>query len=416
MKTGVMSHCALCIAVAALLAGCGALPLSLSSGQHDMLPMGAHRSPSTSSYQILYSFGRHPNPFHDLGGANPGGGLIDVGGTLYGTTEFGGYQDNGVVYSITTTGSKKVLYRFRGNQNGDGAIPAGDLIYANATFYGTTLGGRGCKTETIYSLTTGGTEKVLHNFCDSSSYGSPTGGVVDVKGTLYGTAGPNSSGIVYSVTTSGKYKVLYAFRGPPDGYQPAGNLLNVNGTLYGVTLSGGTACQPTFYGCGTVYSITTSGKERVLYSFQGGSDGLGPSAGLIDVNGTLYGVTAFGGGPPSSGCALGCGTAFSVSTSGKHKVLYRFAGGSDAARPDTSLVELNGTLYGTTAIGGAGGLGTIYSVSTSGDEQVLHSFDADGADPEADLIALKDVLYGTTYGSGGSSGCKHCGTVFALTP
>jgi uncharacterized repeat protein (TIGR03803 family) len=79
--------------------------------------------------------------------------------TLYGTTEAGGHKDNGVVYSISTTGAKKVLYRFRGYQNGGGSIPAGDLIDVNGTLYGTTYGGgfksgcRGSGCGTIFALT-----------------------------------------------------------------------------------------------------------------------------------------------------------------------------------------------------------------------------------------------------------------------
>ena len=46
---------------------------------------------------------------------------------------------------------------------------------------------------------------------------------------------------------------------------------------------------------GTVFSITTAGKEKVLHSFGGGTDGVGPFAGLIDVKGTLYGTTEQGG-------------------------------------------------------------------------------------------------------------------------
>jgi uncharacterized repeat protein (TIGR03803 family) len=83
------------------------------------------------------------------------------------------------------------------------------------------------------------------------------------------------------------------------------------------------------------------------------------------------------------------------------------------------LLEVNGTLYGTTAFGGTNGLGTIFSFNASGGEQVLHSFGgSDGADPEADLIDVNGTLYGTTYRGGYEKGCggKGCGTVFALTP
>lgn len=49
------------------------------------------------------------------------------------------------------------------------------------------------------------------------------------------------------------------------------------------------------YGDGTVFSISRSGTEKVLHSFGSGSDGKPPTAGLIDVNGTLYGTTFVGG-------------------------------------------------------------------------------------------------------------------------
>lgn len=50
-----------------------------------------------------------------------------------------------------------------------------------------------------------------------------------------------------------------------------------------------------------------TGKERVLYSFQGKPDGGAPTAGLIDVNGTLYGTTDYAG-------AYGDGAVFALTT------------------------------------------------------------------------------------------------------
>jgi hypothetical protein len=49
-------------------------------------------------------------------------------------------------------------------------------------------------------------------------------------------------------------------------------------------------------GCGTVFKVTPSGTETVLYSFTGGSDGGFPHAGLIaalitGTAGKLYGMT-----------------------------------------------------------------------------------------------------------------------------
>jgi uncharacterized repeat protein (TIGR03803 family) len=52
--------------------------------------------------------------------------------------------------------------------------------------------------------------------------------------------------------------------------------------------------------------MTLSGNEKMLYSFgSSNSDGLHPYASLIDVNGTLYGTTSGGG-------AYGNGTVFAL--------------------------------------------------------------------------------------------------------
>jgi uncharacterized repeat protein (TIGR03803 family) len=201
-----------------------------------------------------------------------------------------------------------------------------------------------------------------------------------------------------------------------DGAFPEAGLIDVAGTLYGTTYQGGTS------GAGTVFKVSTSGKESVLYSFKG-ADGADPYAGLIAVNGTLYGTTQQGG---SAGCesGYGCGTVFELSTSGKERVLHRFKGGTDGADPYAGLIALNGTFYGTTWHGGdssacsyssASGCGTVFEVNTSGNERVLYRFKGgkDGASPQAGLLAVKGVLYGTT-GRGGS-GCE-CGTVFRISP
>ena len=67
--------------------------------------------------------------------------------------------------------------------------------------------------------------------------------------------------------------------------------------------------------------------ETVLHSFEVGSgDGKNPRAGLIDVMGTLYGTTVNGG-----GASCYCGTVFKVTLSGAETVLYSFAGNQTAS-------------------------------------------------------------------------------------
>src|SRR5579871_4862782 len=82
--------------------------------------------------------------------------------------------------------------------------------------------------------------------------------------------------------SSAQYKLLYAFKGAPDGASPLAGLVAFNGKLYGTTLNGSKPyCN---LGCGTVFSVTTTGKERIVYSFKGNEnnahDGLWPFASM----------------------------------------------------------------------------------------------------------------------------------------
>jgi uncharacterized repeat protein (TIGR03803 family) len=139
----------------------------------------------------------------------------------------------------------------------------------------------------------------------------------------------------------------------------------VNDLLYGTTSQGdgNTNC---YDGCGTVFSIDLgTGTETVLYSFcsqPNCADGANPLDSLIDVNGTLYGTTFVGG---TTGCGgAGCGTAFSLDLdTGTETVLYAFCSQqkcTDGDGPNGGLIAVNGKLYGTTTIGGAYGYGTVF--------------------------------------------------------
>jgi uncharacterized repeat protein (TIGR03803 family) len=261
---------------------------------------------------------------------------------------------------------------------------------------------------------------VLHRF--QGFYGTgryrydganPVASLIDVKSKLYGTTLNGGSdeyyGTVFEISTSGREKVLHSFTAFYDGINPAGSLLCVNGSFYGTTTAGpGTTGFNS--GFGTVFNMSSSGGETVLLSFYEppyGSDGAYPEAGLINVSGTLYGTTSYSG--PYSG-----GAAFSITTAGYLTNLHNFGTGVDGSRPDALLLNVRGTLYGTTSAGGMYGKGTIFKLTLGGKEKVLHSFGygSDGATPLAGLTDVKGMLYGTT-----SAGGKHGGgTVFALTP
>jgi uncharacterized repeat protein (TIGR03803 family) len=152
----------------------------------------------------------------------------------------------------------------------------------------------------------------------------------------------------------------------------------------------------------------------VLHRFLRAPDGRFPEANLVDVNGTLYGTTEF----DDSTCGPDqCGTVFSMTLAGREKVLhFFFGGGTDGAHPCAGLVDIKGTRYGTTSTGGTYGSGTVFSLTTHGTENVLHSFGSatDGSNPLASLTYVDGTLYGTTRGGGRPH--RHMGTVFAITP
>lgn len=266
------------------------------------------------------------------------------------------------------------------------------------------------------------TYKLLYSFPGYGGGAVPEGGLTSVGGVMYGTtiyggASSCNCGVVFAGT-----KAVYKFKGGQhkDGAIPNGDLLFVGNTLYGTTAAGGNASgvcldNPDGQGCGTVFAIDPNGKERVIYRFKGGNDGLDPKAGLISVNGVLYGTTYYGGtgcGYPSGG---GCGVIFAIDASGKESIVYRFRGAPDAANPQAALIAVNGILYGTSVFGGkchfSNGCGTVFQVTASGSESVLHSFKSgkDGRYPQSPLIGINGSLYGTTIEGGCAPSCYDAG-------
>src|ERR1700722_3629990 len=80
-----------------------------------------------------------------------------------------------------------------------------------------------------------------------------------------------------------------------------------------------------------LFSVFAYAGEKVLYDFQGGTDGYRPFGPLVfDSAGNLYGTTYYGG---NEECDLGCGTVFELSPDAHggwtETVLYRFTGGAD---------------------------------------------------------------------------------------
>jgi uncharacterized repeat protein (TIGR03803 family) len=363
---------------------------------------------------ILYSFAGGTD------GSYPYAGLVqDSGGNFYGTTTHGGASDCGIIFQVTASGQETILYSFSGP---DGAYPwAGLLLDAEGNLYGTTTVGGAYGYGTVFELTPGGTYRLLHSF-DAKDGASPHGGVIqDAKGNLYGTTafgGSSRYGTVFKLKPSGGLKVLYSFTGGKDGGSPyAGVVRDAEGHLYGTTTFDGA------FGNGTVFRVSASGKEKVLHSFKGQPDGATPYAGLLqDAKGNLYGTTYYGGSGGDAG--VGGGTVFRVTPSGKEKVLYSFCSilyCPDGVYPYGGVVaDASGNVYGTTITGGnsqfGASAGTVFEVTPAGTETLLYSFSVEGADGNYPYGALVQDANGNLFGTTLRGGAYGVGTVFEVTP
>ncbi len=230
------------------------------------------------------------------------------------------------------------------------------------------------------------------------------------------------------------YTILHTFTGP-DGASPGGPLIrDAAGNLYGSTYYGGNGnlCGGTV-GCGTVFKLSPSGVETLLYTFSGGADGAFPRGLFRDAAGNLYGLASQGGN--LSLCNLlgfppGCGVIFKLSPPAtvcrsvmcpwSETVLHTFTG-PDGEFPIGSLIQDSaGNFYGVTVGGGSGDgeyyNGTVFELNSAGQETVLLNFESGQSGGDTPLSGVVQdsagMLYGTTH-YGGTGGY---GVVYKLNP
>ena len=259
------------------------------------------------------------------------------------------------------------------------------------------------------------------------------------------------------------FRVVYNFGVAPDAAFPSGPLVNVKGTLYGITSGGGS------HNGGTLFSVDSSGSERVLQSFPGyNATYSGPSSqpsALTELNGTLYGVTTFGGAGKCTefGVHVGCGTLFRYAPGGAVRTIHDF---TVAQAIPSALTSANGVLYGATSSGiysstpagkihvidrfpsyaAVGALlivgrtlygtlaannyanpptnGSVFALTLSGKMSTIYTFKggSDGQSPAGSVIYVNGALYGTTQ-AGGTGKCQPyngtaaigCGTIYRVT-
>jgi uncharacterized repeat protein (TIGR03803 family) len=341
----------------------------------------------------LYGVAAHGGDFNLLG--------PDGGGTIFRTDGFG---------NLTT------LHVFAGF---DGAVPTGIVQAPSGVFYGTTTYGGEPGTPslspgngTIFRMDAAGNFAVLFVFPGGSRGFRPGPVTVGRDGALYGTAVGGQTlyallpGIVYRFDpATGDYRVLHTFV-VSDGRDPSGKLFEANdGFFYGTTNEGGV------WNAGVVYKVDAAGNFAVVHGFANG-EGSNPKAGVFQASdGFFYGTL--------ENATYG-GKIFRVDAAGNFATVFSFGPYSaDGWAPTTNPIEgRDGYFYGTTPRGGGtattGSYGVVYRLTRSGSLTVLHAFTGpDGISPSAALLQAGD---GTLYGSTIVGGASGLGTLFKLQP
>ncbi len=311
---------------------------------------------------VLYNFTGGPD------GATPIGGLaIDEAGNLYGTAADNGDASAqcGTVFKLAPSNSGwtfTVLHTFTAGK--DGCIPGSRLSYFGGTLSGTTVYGGPSNQGMAFRLPTSGGSEFNAAFALNNG-NHPRGGISGSYGTTY-NGGKWGVGNVYEWTYGHHLVAKHAFNlTGAAGRYPLGELLSAYqagvSKMYGTTYAGGVG------GAGAVYLLTASQYKydvwliSVLHHFSG-PDGADPGAGLVmDPAGNLYGTTVFGGADPGY-----AGTVFKLTPGAKnkwtHTLLYSFTGGADGGQIYSGVVlDSAGNLYGTAAGGGNGGV--VYEVT-----------------------------------------------------
>jgi uncharacterized repeat protein (TIGR03803 family) len=393
--------------------------------------------------------------FDNTNGAGPSGPLVQgFNGSFFETTAGGGSSSNcmfkigcGTVFEITPGGKLSTLYNFCSQGHcADGGNPESQLLLgANGNFYGTTnYGGTNNNEEfcselgcgTIFEITEGGQHTILYNFCSLANCAdgvNPSGLVEAPSANFYGTTNSgglfsnkanctNGCGTFFEITPVG-LTTLYNFCSQTncsDGAAPQSGLIQgTDGNFYGVTEAGGA------YSSGTAFKITPGGKLTTLYSFCAHSsgetclDGSSPVGALIQAgNGDFYGTTWAGG--TNNG-----GTLFELSPSGQLTTVYSFcslsncADGYELASPVVQGTD--GNFYGTTILGGSANYGTAFQITPNGQLTTLYNFCSeakctDGMYPKALVQSTNGTFYGTANG-GTRQHClgNGCGIIYSLS-
>ncbi|WP_420582960.1 choice-of-anchor tandem repeat GloVer-containing protein [Reichenbachiella sp.] len=368
----------------------------------------------TDGYSAIYEFTSTTSD-----GANPFGGLLYDEGRFLGLTSAGGVNGKGCIFEFDLNDGYTQLHDF---DDTNGSSPKGTLVKAdNGNFYGMTQSGGGAilgvsgvifeyapELEVPFSKLYD-----LHNETGDYPYGSLIADGGNLYGVTYYGSGyyeddvfveDHDRGSVFKFEISGNtFTKLYKGDVWPGIGTFTGTPLLYNDKLYGFASNG----YPSY---SVMYSYDLMDSEVAVEHKFVALEGEGPRARLIQAsNKKIYGTTTFGG-------EYGDGVIFEYDPfADTHTALHSFdeAGG----QPYGGLTEMSdGIFFGATYNGGANGDGALfrYTLETNTFEK-FHDFneeEAIGDQAISSLVELDGLLYGTTSFAGTNGG----GSIYSVDP
>lgn len=334
-------------------------------------------------------------------GAYPGVRIMELDNKLYGCTETGGTKGGGTIYEyniITNTCMTKFKLDAMMNSR-QGVILGNDGLFYGAMNSGptNTIPGSFFKFDPA-SLTL----TVIQNFSNSTTGVNPFGVKKCKNGLLYGIlsdGGMYGAGSIYEYDpVTAKFKIVFNFKDSLAGVDPYSFFEQAkNGKLYAGTYGGGK------YGRGVLFEFDiTYHTYKKIQDLGEGLNGDTPSGTLsLADNGKIYTVTNRGG-KYNNGVLLECDPSTQPGVFTK-KIDFN---GLSGTRPTSSPVQgPNGKLYGTTSSGGKpqSNSGVLYQYDpvTNSIQTKLNFLDSTvtSAFPGGIVLASNNKFYGiATFG------------------
>ncbi len=389
---------------------------------------------ASDQFTALYTFTCDGSKLNRSGpcprGGRPDSLIQGSDGNFYGAAQVSregtSAPNGGSVFSLTPTGTLKVLHTFLPGANNN--YPNGNLpglltegpdgkIYGE-TLYGGIDGCDGyCGYGTLYRVNRDGSNfQIVHKYCSETNCADGAYGgalVVGTDGNVYGTTyygGANNAGALFKVTPSTRaYEVVYDFDVSTAGENPSGLVAAADGTFYGLAFSS-TLGETLFH-----YTEATGDLQAFPMNFPL-VNGLPSSGSLLTLgpSGNFYGVYVIYG---MSGAGI-----FEVEPDGTNLQLFPFYTTLDGAGdPQSMILASDGNFWLDNYNGSNGeGYGDIDTISPTDGSliQTLAPFSATatvGAYPAELFQAADGTFWGSTYQYGDApKNYFGDGTIFSL--